>query len=434
MRGNNKTIFQVLKNDLCTGCGTCIALCPEEAIEMVINEEKGIYVPKLSEINCNNCGICYKVCPGHEVDFKGLNLEIFGKDPDDILLGNHLNCYIGHAIDYDIRYNSASGGLVTQLLIFALDEGIIDGALVTRMKSDNPLEPEPFIARTREEIIEASKSKYCPVSVNIALREILESKEVGRFAVVGLPCHIQGVRKAQRVNAKLRERVVLCLGLFCGHAPNFIGTEFLLNKTLGIKKEDVEKLDYRGEGWPGRISVALKNGDKRYIPYNGAWGIFGLFFYPTRCMLCCDGVCEFADISFADAWLPELKNDVMGKSVIISKTRTSEEILQNMALKRRIKLEKISKDKAIQSQEGGGMLYFKKNLKARTFLLELFGKTIPIYKTELFNPKFTVYIKTILLYMHTYASSKRYLWCIIPPYMYLRSFLGKILRFMGIIS
>ena len=35
------------------------------------------------------------------------------------------------------------------------------------MKKDNPLEPEPFIARTREEIIEASKSKYCPVPANI---------------------------------------------------------------------------------------------------------------------------------------------------------------------------------------------------------------------------------------------------------------------------
>jgi coenzyme F420 hydrogenase subunit beta len=46
---------------------------------------------------------------------------------------------------------------------FALEEGIIDGALVTRMKKDRPLEPEPFIARTREEIIEASKSKYCGV-------------------------------------------------------------------------------------------------------------------------------------------------------------------------------------------------------------------------------------------------------------------------------
>ncbi len=179
----NKTISSVAKDGLCTGYGTCVALCPNDAIEMVIDEKKGVYVPKLDGRKCNNCGICMKVCPGHEVDFKGLNLEIFGKEPEDILIGNYLNCYVGHATDYDIRYNSASGGLVTALLIFALEEGLIDGALVTRMKKDKPLEPEPFIARTREEIIEARGSKYCPVPANVALREILEAEEGERFVV-----------------------------------------------------------------------------------------------------------------------------------------------------------------------------------------------------------------------------------------------------------
>jgi len=40
---------------------------------------------------------------------------------------HYLNCYIGHSTDYNIRYNSASGGHVTQLSIFALEVGIIDG-------------------------------------------------------------------------------------------------------------------------------------------------------------------------------------------------------------------------------------------------------------------------------------------------------------------
>ncbi|MCK4454585.1 4Fe-4S binding protein, partial [Candidatus Parcubacteria bacterium] len=145
----DKIIFTVVKHDLCTGCGTCVSLCPNEAIELVIDKKKGIHIPEIDENRCNNCGICYKICPGHEVDFKTLNLEIFGKEPEDVLIGNYLNCYVGHATNYDIRYNSASGGLITQLLIFALEEGIIDGALVTRMKRDSPLEPEPFIARTK---------------------------------------------------------------------------------------------------------------------------------------------------------------------------------------------------------------------------------------------------------------------------------------------
>jgi coenzyme F420 hydrogenase subunit beta len=228
----DETIAQVVKDGLCTGCGTCVALCPNEAIKLTINEKKGIYVPELDEEKCNNCGMCYNVCPGHSVDFKQFNLEIFRKEPENVLIGNYLNCYIGHSKDYDIRYNCASGGLITQLLIFAMEEKIIDGALVTRMKKDNPLEPEPFIARTREEIIEASKSTYCPVPANVALKEILNSKQEERFAVVGLPCHIHGIRKAEQINKSLKEKIYLHIGIFCGHAPNFLGTEYLFKKNL----------------------------------------------------------------------------------------------------------------------------------------------------------------------------------------------------------
>jgi len=321
-----KTIAQVVKDGLCTGCGTCVSLCPEEAIKLIIDEKKGIYISELDEDGCNNCGICYKVCPGHEVDFKGLNLEIFGKEPEDILIGNYLNCYTGHSTDYNIRYNSSSGGLVTALLIFALEEGIIDGALVTRMKRDNPIEPEPFIARTVEEIIEASKSKYCPVPANIALKEILDSKEGEKFAVVGLPCHIHGVRKAEQINKKLKEKIVLHLGIFCNHVPNFWGTKLLLQR-LKVREDEVIKLGYRGEGYPGSMKISKKSGELLLLP--DYWSFVGTyFFYPARCLMCSDGICELADISFGDAWLPELSDDKIGKSIIVSKSEIGDKILQ----------------------------------------------------------------------------------------------------------
>ena len=106
--------------------------------------------------------------------FEILNKETFGKNPKNILIGNYLNCYTGYAVDRNIRYNSASGDIVTQLLIFALETKMIDGALVTKMRQNDPLKPESFIAKTKNEIIEASKSKYCPVSANVASSEILE--------------------------------------------------------------------------------------------------------------------------------------------------------------------------------------------------------------------------------------------------------------------
>ena len=184
---NNKTIEQISGEGLCTGCGTCAGVCPQDAITMVIDRKQGIYLPRLEREKCSECGICFKACPGHSVDFNTLNREIIGSKVKDILLGNYLNLYTGFSTDNALRYHSASGGLVTAMLIFALGEGLIDGALVTRMSVENPLNPEPFIARTREEILSAARSKYCPVPANMALKEIMQAGEGERFAVVGLP-------------------------------------------------------------------------------------------------------------------------------------------------------------------------------------------------------------------------------------------------------
>ena len=385
LRLGEENIKDVVKNDLCTGCATCISLCPEEAIELTKDESRGIYVPRVLEERCNGCGICYKVCPGHEVDFKQLNLEIFGKESgnklEDIMINSYINCYVGHSTDYNIRYNSSSGGVITQLLIFMLEEGIIDGALVTRMKKDSPLEPEPFIARTREEIIEASKSKYCSTPANIALGEILNSKEGEKFAVVGLPCHLHGIRKAEQINKKLKQKIILHLGLFCNHTPTLLATEFLLKK-VKVKKENVKRLDFRGEGWPGRTKISLGNSEL-LLPFS--WNFVGSYFFtPVRCFLCSDFVNELSDLSFADAWLPEFSEDKTGKSIIISKSELGEKLLQEMKLKRMMELNKISAKKVIQSSQR--MFHFKKlNLDAR---IRLFNKDIKydnIFKSNYFD-------------------------------------------------
>ncbi|CAD7775855.1 hypothetical protein AIOGIFDO_01849 [Candidatus Methanoperedenaceae archaeon GB37] len=415
---SDDTIASVVKDGLCTGCGTCIALCPEEAIELTINKKKGIYIPKLNEEKCNKCGICYKVCPGHEVDFKQLNLEIFGKEPEDILIGNYLNCYVGHSTDYNIRYDSASGGLITQLLIFALEEGTIDGALVTRMKKDKPLEPEPFIARTGEEVVEASKSKYCPVPANIALNEILNSKEGEKFAVVGLPCHIHGIRKAEQISKKLKEKIVLHVGIICNHTPTFLATEFLLKK-LKIKKNDVKKLEYRGEGWPGGMKITTKNGNIIFAHYfsSNYWGIvFNSFFFPIRCTLCNDKVCGLSDVSFADAWVPELmKDNDAGISLIVSRNKLFEEFLNRASLKGKIELKNVNKDVVLQSQSLGTI---KKQLKARIRILKIFGKKIPLYHQDLLKSSFSDHLHVLPFYFRNCFLSKRYFWSLISLYLF----------------
>ena len=381
-----ETIAEVVSNGLCTGCGTCAGICPLSAIEMVINERKGIYAPKLIDSKCNQCGLCLEVCPGYSVNFSQLNLEIFGNDPENTLLGSYTGCYLAHATDQEVRYNSASGGLVTSLLIFALEQGFIDGALVTKMKKDNPLEPESFIARTKEDIFEAARSKYCPVPANIALKEILQSEEGERFAVVGLPCHIHGLRKAERINKRLKERIAIHLGIFCSHTDSFKGTEFLLNK-LGIKKEEVATISYRGGGWPGQIQIKLTDrSQKSILNQSRLWNtIFSSFFFALpRCLLCNDITNELADISFGDAWLSEIMaTEHEGKSIVIARSEQGKALLRRASSVGIIELQALDVEDVIRSQKM--FLHFKKvNLGARIQLRRLFGKKLPEigHKTE----------------------------------------------------
>jgi coenzyme F420 hydrogenase subunit beta len=408
-----RTIKPVVKSGLCTGCGTCVGICPQNAMEMIIDQDKGVYIPLVNEERCNDCGLCFRICPGHMVNFKHLSREFLGQDLLDNPLGNHLNCYSGYAADQEIRYNAASGGVVTALLISALEDGLIDGALVTKMKEDSPLEPQPFIARSKEDIISASKSKYCPVPANVALREIMEKE--GRYAVVGLPCHIQGVRKASMVLGELRKRVVLCLSLLCGYCDTFQFTEFLLRKYCrgkGIK--DVAYLGYRGPGWPGFLTVRFKDESEISVPFDEYIANHAIFFLHQRCLLCCDAVSRLSDITVMDAWLPEIMSkDTVGTSLLIARTRTGEELCDHTRTRRAIELKTVPDMDVIRSQ--GKERLLNRDLPVFLFLRKICGRSIPDYDLKLPRPGLLNWVRTLLIRGNIWISSYTCLNSLIDP-------------------
>jgi coenzyme F420 hydrogenase subunit beta len=412
-----KTIEDVVKNSLCTGCGTCVSLCPTNAIEIARDNARGIYFPKLRHEKCNKCGFCLKVCPGFEIKPKRLSIRVddawqLAESKTAVTLGANTMCYFGHSTDYNIRYNAASGGLITTLLVFALENGIIDGALVTQMEKDRPLSPRPFIARTKDEIIEASTSKYCPVPANTALKEILSND--GKYAIVGLPCHINGARKSEKVNKELKKRIKLHFGLFCSHTDNFCQTEYFLNSNK-IKPADVATIKYRGNGWPGHISVELKSGDCKELPFH-SWAIFHRysFFAPTRCLICSDGLAELSDISFGDAWFPEIvEKERIGESIIVSRNQKGEELLKMATKSGAIELTKVSSSVLTILRERERVR--RNGIKAKLFFLRLLGKQLPNSEMPVLRSAFSDYLRSSIVFMNRYIASKKCLWGTLKP-------------------
>lgn len=428
-------VSKVHQSGLCMGCGICESICPVQAIRIKRDNRKGIFFSVVDNDRCTDCGLCVEVCPGEAVDFDRLSKKFLDGKSSGNILGSFEFCYFAHASDNDIRYHSASGGLVTALLIHALENGVIDAALVTRFSAENPLLPETIIAETREQIIAACGSKYCPTTIGTALREIVERE--GRFAVVGLPCQIHGIRKFEEVNSRLQRKIILHFGLFCANNNTFLGTEYLLRQN-GICPEDVREIRYRGEGWPGKVCVTLCDNTRRIIPRGTTekrWYRKAFFssaahydFMIPRCLLCPDQTCELADISFGDPWLREFKqSERIGKSLLIVRTRIGTKLLTEAMEAGAVVLEEAPVSMVKRAQN----YVFKTGVGGRIYLRQILRLATPDYgKRDL---SFTTRdIQSAFRYLPSYFSYCRWSWPFLRFFAVVY-YAGRIVR-RGIVS
>ena len=309
--------------DACTFCGSCVAVCPFKSLKP--RHEKIILDGK-----CTSCGLCMAVCPAKKFCYGAIDKKLFTTSvthhrPE---LGNYLEIGVAYASDNNIRNNSSSGGVVSSLLIFLLRTKIVDGVVCIRMNPDKPWQPQPFIAKTPEEVLAAQGSKYCLVQTNMILRTLNEAKNKNkRFAFVGLPCQVQGLRKMQQQG--LCKNVSLVIGLFCGWNMSYKGTEYILDK-FSIDKKNVTQLKYRAGKWPGGFFVGTNGYDKTDIAHNSkgitleksAYDFPNMMFIPKRCIVCSDYMSEYADISVGDCWI----NGYKSSSSVLLRTALGEDI------------------------------------------------------------------------------------------------------------
>ena len=68
-------IVSIIDEELCTGCGTCIAICPYGAIERTEDDKA-----RVIEALCKGCGVCTSSCPELAIDLHGFtNDQIFAQ-------------------------------------------------------------------------------------------------------------------------------------------------------------------------------------------------------------------------------------------------------------------------------------------------------------------------------------------------------------------
>jgi heterodisulfide reductase subunit C len=55
-----------INEDLCSGCGICVSLCPFEALKLETKDDK--YTVRLVIESCRGCGVCSAACPAGAID------------------------------------------------------------------------------------------------------------------------------------------------------------------------------------------------------------------------------------------------------------------------------------------------------------------------------------------------------------------------------
>ncbi|RPI02639.1 MAG: hypothetical protein EHM72_03710 [Calditrichaeota bacterium] len=303
-----------IDHDLCTRCGTCIGICPTQALSL-----DHAFFPKIDESLCIECGLCKAVCPGGEVRFAELEKTTFGKAAESSSFDGHVEqTFVGYAGNPAFRSGGAGGGAVTALAWHLLHSGQVDGCVVTRMNPQKPWLGEVFIARTWQDLLSSQQSKYIIIPVNTILQEL--SKLEGRFAVVALPCQIHGLRKLQQKNLSIARKIKVIIGLFCASSLEPLVAEEML-KIKGIPRDAIANFQFRGGRWPGRIRAILRDGGIKNLHYSnfkdGAINYLTYLYSPSRCQTCIDGSSELSDISVSDAWT----RDNRGKYIYESQSR-----------------------------------------------------------------------------------------------------------------
>lgn len=331
----------VVSSGLCVGCGAC-AVAEPESIKMQISD-LGTYIPvgrngqPLAELSGEVLSRASAVCPFSSAarNEDSIGAEIFAGD--DVqhheVTGFHRKIVAGHVEEGEFRDRGTSGGMTSWVLSKLLERGDVDA--VVHVASTLEGLPNPLsrytISRTVEDLLGGRKSRYHVQTMAEILSEV---KAVpGRYAIVGVPCFIKGVRLLTDHDDILRERIVFGASLFCGHMKSSLYSDYLA-RSVGVEPSQVKDIDYRHKEPgrpPNRYCAKLSLNDASEV-VRGAeqipmanWGI-GIFKLGA-CDYCDDITGETADISLGDAWLPPFMSDWQGANVAVARSKLAAEIL-----------------------------------------------------------------------------------------------------------
>ncbi|MFW2383378.1 MAG: Coenzyme F420 hydrogenase/dehydrogenase, beta subunit C-terminal domain [Acidimicrobiales bacterium] len=287
---------EVITSGLCTGCAGCVIACPHDVIGY--KHEPGAYKPfhleaELGPEDCGHgqkgCTSCTRACPRFRDWETAADEHLFGRTRKaEELSGIYRDILLVRAADDAVYNNGQDGGLVSAILIWCLENNIIDGALVSMIEGGaGGWKAIPGVASNAEEVLASAGSRYTYSANTIAYDEAIE-KGLEKLALVGMSCQtsVAPVMWNRRVG-KVSKPIKLNIGLLCSKSFDDALFDELFWTKYRLPKDDIVKMNIKGV-----FQVWMKDGSYHEIPLKEchAWTREG-------CNHCPDFAAEHADIS-----------------------------------------------------------------------------------------------------------------------------------------
>lgn len=316
MPGNDVKSFHDLEHEIqdrgiCGRCGGCVTFCSSGELNALRYGPDGM--PEFAdEKKCLSCGICYMVCPQVKVMESELKEKLWWQPP----IGQHRSISSTKTTKPDVASLATDGGVVTSLVLYALENHVIDGAVVA--KKTGPFTREPVVATSAQEVIDAAGSHYDEVDhlgevgrshtfFVPAIRQVGKLKRQGlkKIAMIGTPCQVYSLRKMQVLNVVPADIVSLSLGLFCMESFSFDNlARKRLEKQVGASLKKVAKINIKDD-----VILTLASGASIHVPFD----IVDSVARPA-CFACADFSNEYADISFGGVGSPDYYTTVITRT------------------------------------------------------------------------------------------------------------------------
>lgn len=286
---------EVVTTGLCTGCSACVVACPHD----VLGYDAGqTYRPFHFENtggldDCTHgakgCTLCTRACPRFREWEPEIEQHLFGRARnDDEVAGISNDVVLARSTDHELAAAGQDGGLVSAILVYALEHDVIDAALVSALEGDGSgWKAVPAVVSDREGVLATAGSRYTYSANPLAYADAVAAG-AERLALVGMGCQASAPPMlAARRAGKVARRFVLDIGLMCSKTFSDAIFEELFAARYGIVRADIVKMNIKGV-----VQIWTRDGGYHEVPLKEAhhWTREG-------CLMCPDFAAEHADIS-----------------------------------------------------------------------------------------------------------------------------------------